>query len=171
MSGLPGGGSTLAGEGSPAPGPSVRAMTKTRMPGVLWVVLVVLVLQAVVNGFAGFLLQDEIDSRLEHGQEVANSGLVYTLLYLSYTIVVVLLICVVFLALRRSWARYPVYAIEALAIINGLIVLVAGGGIAGLVGMIIAGGVLVMLAQASVGDWLAGNVEGPPPVGWPHTAA
>lgn len=139
------------------------------MPGVLWVVLVVLVLQAVINAFAGYLLQDEIDSRLDHGQEVANSGLVYTLLYLSYTVAVVLLVCAVFLALRRSWARYPVYAIEALAIVNGLVVLVAGGGLAGLVGMVIAGGVLAMLARPAVGDWLAGNVEGPPPVGWPHT--
>lgn len=143
-------------------------MTKTRMPGVLWVVLVVLVLQAVVNAFAGYLLQDEIDARLDHGQEVANSGLVYTLLYLSYTIAAVLLICVVFLALRRPWARYPVYAIEALAILNGLITLVAGGGIAGLVGMVIAGGLLAMLARPSVGDWLAGNVEGSPPIGWPN---
>lgn len=139
------------------------------MPGVLWVVLVVLVLQAVVNAFAGYLLQDEIDSRLDHGQEVANSGLVYTLLYLSYTVAVVLLVCAVFLALRRPWARYPVYVIEALAIINGLIVLVAGGGLAGLVGMVIAGGVLAMLARPSVGDWLAGSVEGAPPTGWPHT--
>jgi hypothetical protein len=144
-------------------------MTKTRMPGVLWVVLVVLVLQAAVNGFAGLLLQDEIDDRLEHGQEVANSGLVHTLLYLSYTVAVVLLVCVVFLALRRPWARYPVYVIEGLAIVNGLIVLVAGGGLAGLVGMAIAGGLLVMLAQPAVGDWLAGNLDGPPPAGWPNT--
>lgn len=129
-------------------------MSNEPMPGPLKAALVLLVLQAAANGFGGFLIQDKIGDRLDHGQEVANSGLVNSAVYLSYGLSAVLLATIAFLIARRPWAQYPVYVIEALAIAIGLILLVATGGAGGILGLAMAVLVLIGVSRPAVTEWL-----------------
>jgi hypothetical protein len=129
-------------------------MTNERMPGPLRLALILLVLQVVANGYGGFLIQDEIDDRLDHGLEVANLNLVNAAVYLSYGLAAVLLATIVFLVARKPWAQYPVYVIEALAIAVGLVLMVVAASAGGVLGLAIAVVVLIGVSRSQVTEWL-----------------
>lgn len=129
-------------------------MTNERIPGPLRLALILLVLQAVSNGFAGFVIQDDVGDRLDHGQEVDNLNLVNAAVYLSYVIAVVLLATVAFLMARKPWAQYPVYVIETLAIACGLVLTVATTSAGGVLGLAIAAVVLIAVSRPEVTEWL-----------------
>lgn len=91
----------------------------TRMPGSLKLVLVVLCVQALGNGFTGLLLQTDINDRRAHHQDVAAFEPV--LAYGSYLVAAALLACVVLAHRRLEWVWATVVVIECLAVLGAVV--------------------------------------------------
>ena len=125
---------------------------RVSMPGRLVGVLVVLVLQVIGNGFLGWAIVDELNEDAEHGATVDGAGVFYFLGYLSIAMAAVLLVCVVLTVRPRAWVRPVVIAIEALAVVSGVINL-ANGAVAGLLGIVIAAVVIAVLLSEDVVHW------------------
>jgi len=125
---------------------------RVSMPGRLIGVLVVLVIQAIGNGFLGWVIVDELNEDAEHGANVEGAGVFYFLGYLSIALAVLALVCVVFTVRPRAWVRPVIITIEAVAAISGLINLV-NGAVAGLVGIVVAGALIAVLLSEDVVEW------------------
>lgn len=124
------------------------------MPGRLRAALIVLVFQALANGFAGWLIIDSINEEASHGESTDGTGLLSFLGYFSIVAAVVLLACVVFTVRPKSWVRPVVIVIETIVIISDLVNLV-NGSLAGVVGMILAIAVIVIVAGEDARDWFS----------------
>lgn len=125
---------------------------RVSMPGRLIGVLVVLVIQAIGNGFLGWVLVDELNEDAGHGATVEGAGVFYFLGYLSIALAVVLLVCVVLTVRPRPWVRPVIITIEAFAIISSVINLV-NGAVAGLIGIVLAAAIISVLLKEDVVDW------------------
>ncbi|MGI5196081.1 hypothetical protein ACQEVY_20915 [Streptomyces sp. CA-288835] len=97
-----------------------------RMPLQVKIAVVVMWIQAVINGLGGFFILSEVNSRIEHNQEV--DGVMRPLAYTSIVLALVLLTCAVLARKRYAWVRNTVLVIEAFAVLSGLIGLAASGG-------------------------------------------
>lgn len=125
---------------------------RVSMPGRLVGVLVVLVVQAIGNGFLGWVIVDELNEDAEHGATMEGAGFFYFLGYLSIALAVLALVCVVFTVWPRAWVRPVVITIEGVAVVSGLVNLV-NGAIAGLVGIVIAAALITVMLNQDVVEW------------------
>jgi hypothetical protein len=92
-----------------------------RMPGRVKFAVVGIWGQAVANFFAGGSLLSEVDSRLAHGQEVAEPGLARGLAYFSLAVAVLLAVASVFAQKRFGWVWTVVVVVETLAVVGALL--------------------------------------------------
>jgi hypothetical protein len=129
-------------------------MAKRALPNYLWGVLAILFVQIILNVFGGTVLLYAISGR-------PSVGLLYFVVWFSLLASAVLALSALFLALRNTWARYPVIGIEALAMASGLVSLVTFGGPTGITNIALGYAVIVMLCRPEVRDWLA-DVHTPP---------
>jgi len=104
--------------------------------------------QVLFNGFGGFFLLSEVNDRLDHGQEVAQLGLVRTLAYGSVVLAVVLASCAVLAPKRYGWVRTVVLVIEAFAVVSALAGLFSTGTLSFVVGM----GLAIAIASGLTGE-------------------
>lgn len=91
-----------------------------RMPGRVKFALAGVWGQAVVNFFAGGSLLSELDSRLAHGQDVPEPGLVRGLAYFSMAVAVLLAVAGVFAGKRLGWVWTVIVLVEMVAVVSAL---------------------------------------------------
>ncbi|MFI1333934.1 hypothetical protein ACH4U7_28290 [Streptomyces sp. NPDC020845] len=96
-----------------------------RMPGRVKFVVAGVWAQAVANFFAGSSLLSEVDSRLAHGQEASEPGLVRGLAYLSIVMAVLLAVASLFVQKRFGWVWTVFVVVETLAVVGALVGIVA----------------------------------------------
>ncbi|MEU5101858.1 hypothetical protein AB0H07_06140 [Streptomyces sp. NPDC021354] len=92
-----------------------------RMPGRVRFALGGVWGQAVVNFFAGGSLLSELDSRLAHGQHVAEPGLVRGLAYFSMAVAVLLAVVGVCARKRFGWVWTVIVLVEMLAVMSAMV--------------------------------------------------
>ncbi|KIF78852.1 hypothetical protein QR77_15270 [Streptomyces sp. 150FB] len=125
------------------------------MPGGVKAVMVGVWVQAVLNGLAGLLLLSLMNDRLDHGQEVADLGLVRFSVYASLCASVGLLLSGVFAWKRFGWVRGTVLVIECAIVLVSLInVFVEGVPSAG-VGLVIAVLMLRTMLSEPAQNWFS----------------
>jgi hypothetical protein len=119
-----------------------------RMPGSVKAVMVGVWFQAVFNGLGGLLLLSLMNDRFDHGQEVADLGLVRFSVYASLFASVGLLLSGVFAWKRFGWVRVTVLVIEcAIVLVSMVNVFVEGVPSAG-IGLVIA----VLMGRTMLGE-------------------
>ncbi|MFI9453973.1 hypothetical protein [Amycolatopsis sp. NPDC052450] len=121
------------------------------MPRQLKFVRVFLWVQAVLNILVSALVTALALNELDHGNEEA--GLALALALLGFVGAVVLIACAIRISRGSAWVRPTVIAVEALAVVMGVISLVNGGAITQLIGMGIAIGVIVTLNKPEERAW------------------
>jgi hypothetical protein len=133
------------------PVPSVwhgAGMAKRALPNHLWLVLAILFTQIVLNVFGAAVLLYAISGR-------PGGGLLYFVVWFSLLASAVLAVSALFLVLRNPWARYPVIGIETLAMVSGLVSLVATGTSTGVTNIAFGFVVISVLCRPEVRGWLA----------------
>ncbi|MGO4750253.1 hypothetical protein AB4212_16795 [Streptomyces sp. 2MCAF27] len=98
----------------------MAAQVLERMPGRVKFAVAGVWAQAVANFFAGSSLLSEVDSRLDHGQEVSEPGLVRGLAYFSIVMAVVLAVASLFAQKRFGWVWTVFVVVETLAVVGAL---------------------------------------------------
>lgn len=116
-------------------------MAKGALPNHLWLVLVILFAQIILNVLGATVL--------------LYAGLLYFVVWFSLLASVVLAVSTLFLVLRHPWARYPVIGIEALTMASGVVALVTSGSLAGVTNIALGFAVIGMLYRPDVRQWLA----------------
>lgn len=120
-----------------------------KRPRQLWVAIITMYLQALLNGGSGILLLYLAGVEADHGRPAPELSVMG---YVSLLIGVVLVACAVLLTRGVSWARYPVIVIEALGIIGGVIAIFSGV-LTAVAGMVLSVLVLVNLFHSDVRLW------------------
>lgn len=130
--------------------------TRRTRPLALKIAVGILLLQALANAAGGVLLLMVAAEDIEHGRDVP--ALQYVLGYASIAIGVVLLACGVLLVRGVLAARPVVVCLEVLAMVGGLVNVVLGAPQA-VVGLVLAGLVLMHLYRAEVTEWFRERTE------------
>ncbi|WP_344424583.1 hypothetical protein [Amycolatopsis minnesotensis] len=123
------------------------------MPGRLIAVLVFVVVQAAFNGFFGVLIASEISDAERHGQKLVSPALAYTAEYVSFAAAVLLVVSAILVAAGVIWGRNLLIVLEAVIIVNGVVMLVSGAP-AAVVGIVLAGLTISVLLHDTVKAWL-----------------
>jgi hypothetical protein len=124
----------------------------TRAPRVLRSARAVLYVQGVASAFQAAILIAQIVSREDHNQEVP--GFAYVFAVVNPLVVVLAFVCAAMIVSRRPWVRTLTIVVESVAILNCAIN-VASGFPQALVAMMIAIGVITLVARREVTEWLA----------------
>lgn len=114
------------------------AQGRQSTPGRFKVVGVVLVVQALLNVLAALVLRSDVNDRLDHGQEVANKGLVNLVIYLSFAVALAQVVSALLIVSRFVWVRWTIVAVEGLTVLFGVVGVFSGAPQAA-VGVVIAG--------------------------------
>lgn len=122
------------------------------MPGRIIGILVIMVVQALANGFLGFIVLDAVSTSASHGRSVDGAGVVYFLGYLAIAVAVTLLACAALSPARFAWIRPTVITIEAIGVVAGLVNLV-NGQITAVAGIALAVGVIAALNRDEAREW------------------
>lgn len=121
-------------------------------PLALRAVRVILYIQggATLLGLVGIAV--EINSRVDHGQEVP--GITYVLGLVSLVCAAVAVVCAASIVQQgRFWPRPTAMALEVITIVYGVINIV-NGALAGLGEIVVGVLVIVLLLRADVRDWI-----------------
>ncbi|QWF82568.1 hypothetical protein [Amycolatopsis sp. CA-230715] len=136
----------LAG-GEPAPA------LRMPMPGRLVGVLIFVVVQAVLNGLFGVLLAVEISDAESHGQKLVSPELAYAAEYVSFAAAVLLVVSAVVVSFGVVWGRNLLVVLEAVIIVNGVVMLISGAPLA-VAGIVLAGLTISVLLHDTVKAWM-----------------
>ncbi|ADI07362.1 hypothetical protein SBI_04241 [Streptomyces bingchenggensis BCW-1] len=98
----------------------MAAQVLERMPGRVKFAVAGVWAQAVTNLVAGGSVLSEVDSRLDHGQEVASPGLARGLAYFSIAVAVLLAVSSLFAQKRFGWVWTVFVIVETLAVVGAL---------------------------------------------------
>ncbi|MER7584180.1 hypothetical protein [Kitasatospora sp. NPDC097691] len=115
----------------------VQSKSTEPMPGGLKGALVVVWLQAAVNLVYALVGFHENQNDIDHGY-TDHSGLLVMASWVTLGIAVLLAACALATAAHQDWARRTVIVLEVLNLLSDAVLVMAGGAVAGLLGMVVA---------------------------------
>jgi len=132
----------------------MTAETAARMPGEVKGALAGVWFQALAELLGGWWLLTEVQSRLDHGQEVPLQDLVRFSAYVALLAGAVLLACAVCARRRSRWVRGTILGIQCAGMATSLISILTGV-LAHVVALLLAFGITLALTSQSAREWFS----------------
>ncbi|WP_371497892.1 hypothetical protein OG871_18240 [Kitasatospora sp. NBC_00374] len=121
------------------------------MPKALKFAIGGIVVQALINGFAGVLFYALASDEASHGND-DGTGLIQLVALVSIAVAVLLVVCAVLTPRRYGWVRAVVITVEVVSVISSAVALFSGA-VAAVGGIAIALAIIKAYASGESGAW------------------